>query len=450
MGDPKSQPASPDSPDLIGGPAPKSLGFLRGLSLVSASALIVGNMVGTSTYTLPASLAASVGPLSLVAWLLTAIGYGFVALVYARLGARSSRSGGPYVYVREAFGDFAAFQTVWSYWLSVVAGNSFIALAVVGYALEFGSAGAATTLERFLLAQAIVWGLTLLNVLGVRHSGRFQVVVVLLNLVPLISLSLLALKNFDVANLKPFAPQGFGQLPLGMAVVVWAYCGIESATVPAEEIQTGRGTISRATLFGYALATLVFLLSALAVTGAVPNAALAASPRPMALALETAVGPWAGTLISITAVIAGLGTLNGWILMAGRIPVSAAADGMFFRGLARVHPRWRTPHVALLLAGGVSSALLFNLFSTGLRELFDFILLLSVLTALLPHLYTMAAQFAFARRARAARDTWIAAIAFGFVLLTIYGCGNEKIGWGMLFVLAGTPLYAWFKAREPA
>jgi APA family basic amino acid/polyamine antiporter len=269
----------------------------------------------------------------------------------------------------------------------------------------------------------------------------------LLNIVPLIVLSSIALAAFDSDNLRPFAPQGWSQLPMGMAIVVWAYSGIESATVPAEEIQRGSGTISRATIAGYALATLVFLLSATAVAGAASNSALAQSPRPMALAFESAIGPWAGWVISVTAVIAGAGTLNGWILMAGRIPVSAAADGIFFRGLARIHRRWQTPHIALLVAGCVSSALLCLLFAMPLAELFNFILLFSVFTTLLPHLYAMAAQFSFARRARAARDTWIAAVPFAFVLLTIYGCGNKEIAWGILFVLAGTPLYAWFQAR---
>jgi APA family basic amino acid/polyamine antiporter len=440
-------------PRSAGDRAASSPGFLRGLSFLAAVALIVGNMVGTSIYTLPASLAKEVGPLGLLAWALTAIGYAFVAIVYARLGLRSTRTGGPYIYVREAFGEFAAFQTVWSYWLSAVLGNAAIALAVVGYTSKLWPQFDASAPAQFLMAQVMVWGLTATNVLGVRGSGRFQVAVVICNLVPLVVLSIWALAAFDVHNLEPFAPQGWSALPLGMAMIVWAYSGIESATVPAEEIQAGSGTISRATLTGYGLATIVFLLSALAVAGSVDNATLASNARPMALAMQGAIGPWAAGVISVTAVIAGLGTLNGWILMAGRIPVSAAADGLFFRGFARLHPRRHTPHVSLLVAGAVSSALLFKLFASSLLELFDFILLLSVLTTLLPHLYAMAAQISFARRAWLAgagrrRDVWIAGIAFAFVLFTIYGCGSVNIAWGMLAVLAGVPLYVVFQTRR--
>src|SRR5438876_8941206 len=111
--------------------------FVRGVTLLGAVALVVGNMVGTSMYTLPASLAQAVGPLGIVAWLLTALGYLGVALVYANLGARYPRTGGPYVFAREAFGDFAGFLSVWLYWISAVIGNAGIVTGVVAYAEGF-------------------------------------------------------------------------------------------------------------------------------------------------------------------------------------------------------------------------------------------------------------------------------------------------------------------------
>jgi APA family basic amino acid/polyamine antiporter len=100
-------------------------------------------MVGTSVYTLPATLAAACGPLGILAWVVTAVGYLFIALVYARLGPLYPRTGGPYVFAREAFGDFAGFFVVWSYWISATVGNAGIALAIVGYLAGFlGTAGA--------------------------------------------------------------------------------------------------------------------------------------------------------------------------------------------------------------------------------------------------------------------------------------------------------------------
>ena len=428
--------------------------LIRGLGLVATVALVVGNMVGTSIYTLPATLAASTGPLGLVAWAVTAAGYLLVAIVYASLGTRYPATGGPYVFAREAFGDFAAFQTVWAYWFSAVIGNAAIVTGVVGYAVGFSGALAGSVLLQFALAQALLWGLCLLNVRGVRESGRFQTTVMVLNIVPLLAVSLLALRRFDAANLEPFAPNGLGSLAAGAALIVWAYSGVESATVPAEEVQAPERTIRRGTMLGYAVGTLVFLVSAAAVAGSMPNALIASTARPLALMAERAggesLGPLLGAVIGIAAIIAGTGTLNGWILMAGRIPLGAARDGLFFRGLAAVHPARGTPHVALLAGTAVASVMLLLYFSRSLLGVFDFIVRLAVLTTLLPHLYAMAAELMLSRRDRARysdrdrrRAAVIAPLAFAFVLYTVYGVGAEVALWGFLVVLAGIPLYVW-------
>lgn len=422
--------------------------LVRGLSLLGTVALVVGNMVGTSIYTLPASLAKTAGPYGLVAWAFVAAGYLFVAVVYARLGTRFPRTGGPYVYARAAFGDFTGFVTVWSYWVSTVIGNAAIVTGAVGYLGGFSPALEGSPALRFALALALVWGFCLLNVLGVRQSGRVQTVVMFLNLVPLALVALAALAWFDPANLHPFAPNGPGAIAGGAALVVWAYSGIESATVPAEEVQAPERTIRRGTMIGYWVGTAVFLLTAVAVAGSLPNATVAGSARPIALAAEHALGHWAGTLVGLAAIAAALGTLNGWILMSGRIPLSAAEDGLFLRPLAAIHPRFHTPAIGLVIGALVTSAMLTLYFSQTLLEAFDFIVLLAVLTTLLPHLLAAAAEFALARRGavRVRGDRVVAAIAFLFVLYTMYGVGWSVIGWGTVLVVAGLPLYLVLRA----
>jgi basic amino acid/polyamine antiporter, APA family len=438
-----------------GGHAPISRpALVRGLTLLGTVALCVGNMVGTSVYTLPASLAKATGPLGLVAWLVTAVGYLFVALVYASLGVRYPRTGGPYVYAREAFGEFAGFQTVWAYWVSSVIGNAAIVTGVVGYAVGFSNPLAGSTMLQFLLAQTLLWGLCLLNVLGIKQSARLQIAIMVVNITPFVLLSLASLPSFNPENLVPFAPHGWGSLAAGAALVVWAYSGIESATVPAEEVDAPSRTIRMGTMIGYAVATVAFLLGAAAVAGTLPNDVIASSPRPVALAVERAVGPWAGTLIGVVAIVAGLGTLNGWTLMAGRIPMSAAQDGIFFKQLASVHPRFGTPHVALLVATTISSAMLLLYFSKTLLGVFEFVVLLSVLMTLFPHLFAAAAEWMLCRRdpsrytdAERRRANWVAPVAFVFVMYTIYGVGPDVALWGFLGVLGGTPLYIWFSTK---
>ncbi len=428
---------------------------IRALTLPAVVALVVGNMVGTSMYTLPASLAKTVGPLGLVAWLLTAAGYLFVALVYASLGTRYPKTGGPYVYVREAFGEFAGFQTVWTYWFSAVIGNAGIVTGVVAYAVGIVPALAHSVWAQFLLAQALLWGLCALNIVGVRQSGRAQILFVVCNIAPLLLLSIFSLGSFHAANLQPFAPHGLGSLAAGAALVVWAYSGVESATVPADEVTAPDRTIRAGTLVGYAVGTLVFLVTSLAVVGALPNDVIASSPRPIALAVGEALGAVPAAIVSACAVVAGLGTLNGWTLMCGRIPVAAAEDRLFFKGLAAIHPRFGTPHRGLIVATAIASVLLLLYFQDTLLGVFNFIVLLSVLTTLLPHLFASAAELLLARRdrerydARARRRAHVVApVAFVFVLYTIYGVGPEVALWGFLVLLAGTPLYVFFATRQ--
>src|SRR5687768_11390771 len=192
------------------GSTPTLGGFVRGVSLIGMIALCVGNMVGTSVYTLPASLAATTGPLGIVAWIVTAAGYALVAVVYAHLGSRYPRTGGPYVFAREAFGELAGFVTVWSYWVSAVIGNAAIATGVIGYAAGFSKTLGDSVLLQFLLAQALLWSLCWLNVRGVRETARLQVAIMAVTIIPLVLLTAASLGSFDAANLQPFAPKGWG------------------------------------------------------------------------------------------------------------------------------------------------------------------------------------------------------------------------------------------------
>jgi APA family basic amino acid/polyamine antiporter len=238
--------------------------------------------------------------------------------------------------------------------------------------------------------------------------------------------------------------------------VVWAYSGVESATVPADEVQDGGATVGRGTMLGYWLATAVFLLTALMVIGTVPTSALATSPRPIALAMERTVGPWAAVVIGVAALGSNIATLNGWVLMAGRIPVTAAQDGLFFSPLGRLHPRFATPHVAMIVGTMIPSVLLLLYFSQSLLSVFRFVALLAILTTLLPHLYACAAELLLARRhpehydtASLPRVTVEASLGFLFVLWTMYGVGPDSAMWGLLAIMAGTPLYVWLRRGTP-
>jgi APA family basic amino acid/polyamine antiporter len=438
--------------------APPRRALMRDLTLFGTVALVAGNMLGTSLYTLPASVASVAGPIGIVSWVITAAGFFLLALLYAQLGPRYPRTGGPYVFAREAFGEYAGFQTVWMYWLSAVVGNAAIVTGAVGYAVTFSPTLAESRLLQFALAQGVLWILCGVNILGVKQSARVQKSIILINIVPLVLLSL-ALFKFNPANFHPFTPKGtWTPVAAGSALMVWAYAGIESATVPAEEVQAPQRTIRLGTLLGYGLATLIFLLSAIAVIGALPNDVIASSPRPLELAVRQTLGAWPAIAVSMAAVGASIGVLNGWILMAGRIPFSAAQDGLFFSAFARIHPRFGTPHVALIVGCVISSIMLTLYFLPGstLLSVFNFTVLLANLGTLFPYLYNSAAALMLARRDRErftareqSRTSLLALACFAFLLWTTWGVGAQIVFWGFLVLLLGTPLYIWFKTRLP-
>jgi len=413
----------------------------RNVGLLGATALVVVNMVGSSIYTLPASIAEKVGPLGIVAWALTALGYLFVAIVYARLGTRYPRTGGPYAYARTAFGDLAGFVVVWTYWLSATIGNAAIVQSVVGYAPDLWPELAGDRVLQFALALVLVWILCAINVLGVRFGVRLQVAILFIGLLPLVVVGSLALAHFDAANLEPFAPHTWSALPAGMALVVWAYSGVESATVPAEEVREPGTTIRRATYWGYAIGTVVYLALAIGIAGALENEAIARSTRPLALLAEKTGGSGLALVVAITAVIACLGTLNGWLLMAGRIPVAAAQDGVFFGPLARIHPRFRTPAMGLVVGALITSAMLVLLLREEFLDAFGFIVYLALFLTLVPHLLAAAADWKLGR----GRQRVTAAVAFVFVAFTIYGCGPIAAGWGLALTALGLPLFVFLR-----
>lgn len=437
-------------------PAIPSPGLKRSLGLWMATALVIGNMIGSGIFLLPASLAGAAGPISIVAWLLTGVGAVLLALVFARLGRAFPRTGGPYTYAREAFGDFVGFQTAWGYWIAVWAGNAAIAVAFVGYLTVFWPALAVNSLLAAVVAIGVVWLLTIVNVLGARQGGVIQLVTTLLKFVPLVVVGIVGLFFFDADNFRPFAPFGvWSGINAGAALTLWAFIGLESATVPAEEVVDAERTIPRATVLGTIVTTLIYLLTTVAIMGVIPSSALAQSRSPFADAATLILGAWAGRAIAVVALISAFGCLNGWILLQGRVPLAAAQDGLFPRSFARLHPRWGTPVFGLVVSSVMITVLMLMNYSQTLVEQFNFVILLATLTTLVPYAYAAAAQvylFITQRErfdARSfTRDTVIAALAFAYAVYAIVGAGTDVIAKGFILLLLGIPVYIYLKWRE--
>ncbi|TMQ86642.1 amino acid permease, partial [Actinomadura soli] len=412
----------------------------RRLGLWMATALVVGNMIGSGVFLLPSSLAAY-GPISLVAWGFTAVGAILLALVFARLARAYPRTGGPYAYARKAFGDFVGFQTAWGYWIAVWAGNAAIAVAFVGYLAHFWPALGADKVLAAGVGLAAIWLLTAVNSYGIRQGGAVQVATTIIKLVPLLLIAVGGLFFIESGNFGEFNASGegaFGAVTGAAALTLWAFIGLESATVPAEDVQNPEKTIPRATVAGTAVTALIYILGTVAVLGLVPAAALATSTAPFADAADAAFGGWAADLVAAGAAISAFGALNGWILLQGQIPFAAARDGLFPRVFARTG-RSGTPIVGLVVSSVLVTGLMVMNYNASLVDQFTFIILLATLTTVIPYAYAAAAQLvllatdrtAFSGR-RLAGSAVIALLAFGYSVWAIAGSGYEVVYKGTL------------------
>lgn len=423
-----------------------SLGFWM------AVALVVGNMIGSGVFLLPASLAAF-GGLSLVGWLVSAAGATCLALVFARLARLDPAAGGPYAYTRRAFGDTSGFLVAWGYWISVWCTMAALAVAGVGYLDPFFPTLVRTPILAAALAIAMVWLLILVNIAGVRRAGQVQLVTTVLKVLPLAlvgvgGLFFFAPEHFTITAASPRA--ALGQVTQVVTLTLWAFLGLESATIPAGSIANPERTIPRATLTGTLLAAAIYLVSTVGVMSLVPPSTLADTTAPFADGARILFGNTAASLVALGAAISCFGALNGWTLMVGQLPLAVARDGLFPRVFLRVSPQG-TPAAGMLIGAVLATALIAMNYTRDLVNLFTFMILLATLATLVPYVFSALAVFRISASGDAATGVerlsagarLVAGLAFAYGLYAIGGAGAETVYWGFLLLIAGLPVFVW-------
>ena len=412
----------------------------RGLGFWALLALVVGNMIGSGIYLLPASLA-PLGYNQIVGWLVTIGGAMCLAVVFARLGGRSPEAGGPYAFVNEAFGPLAGFVTAWSYWVMSWVGNAAVAVAVVSsLSLLVPRIGTTPGLPA-ILAVGFVWLATIINLMGVRSAGRVQEVTVLLKLLPLILLIVLALGL--LLGGAPQAPNSgvaisAGAVSAAVGLTFWGFLGLESATVPADKVENAARDIPRATLWGVLLTGLVYLGISTAFAVYMPIGQAAASPAPIADFLGSKLGGNVAAVVAVFAAVSAFGTLNGWVLVQAEMPWAMARGGVFPRWFAAESKRG-VPLRSHLVSSGLLSIITLMNYQRGLADLFVFIASVSLAAGLLTYLMTSLAALRLIPGDR--KLGLIAVIAAGFTVWAQWGLGVEAMIYGALLVAAGLPVY---------
>lgn len=407
-------------------------------------ALVIGNVVGTGIFLIPATLA-PYGLNAVFGWVVTIAGGLCLAHVFAALARALPNVGGPYGYIKTAVGPPAAFFVMWSYWVSLWVTNAAVALGAVSYlsALDPRLADPATG---SLAAIGFVALFTAIATRGVRAAGGVQLVTTVLKLMPLVAVIVLAVgvlgRGEEVpGGLAPTPVSGAG-IAAAAAIALWAMLGFESATVPSGKVRDPARTVPRATLIGTLVVGLVYLLTSTAVFLLLPPEQAAASSAPLADLVAGQWGAGAASVIAAFAAISALGALNGWVFLQAEVPLALARSGVFPKPFAKVNRRGM-PVFGQVLGLVLSCALIATNASRGLAALYQFMILLATTATLVLYLLAAFAALILRRRGPVTGRTvsFTATAGLLFSAWTLWGAGLEATGWGLVLLASAVPVY---------
>ncbi|HWX43224.1 MAG TPA: amino acid permease [Blastocatellia bacterium] len=351
-------------------------------------ALLINVTVGAGVFRLPAEAYAAAGAYSLLAIVICAVVMGLIVLCFAEVASRFTGTGGPYLYARETFGPAVAFMVGWLMWLTRLAGFGTLCNLLVIYLGYFWPA-ASSGLWRAVVITGIVLSLTIINLVGVRESAVVGNILTAGKLAPLLLFVAVGLFFIDPGRFSSAARPGLGSLASGVFVLVWMFSGFEAVLINSGEIREPRRSIPFALAVSLSTSSLLFILIQAVCIGTLPQ--LGGSERPLAEASSRFLGGAGPSVISAGALISILGTMNVIMLASSRIPFALAEQGQLPRFLLRIHPRFRTPHVSIL----ISAALVLLLALSGT---FIYLLTLSLITRIIVYAVTCAALPVLRRR----------------------------------------------------
>lgn len=382
--------------------------------------------------------------------MVTAGGSILIALVFARLSSRITKSGSVYVYSRDAFGDLPGFLIAWSYWTSYWVAIPGGAIAFVGYLSVFHPDLSDSRLMQLGIGLVVIWTSILLNIKGVKEATFVQLVLTVLKLLPLALIIVVGVASGSTDNFPDFNPKElpvFEALATTVLLTLWAFSGMEAGAISAGDVQNPEKTVPRAIVFGTLTVAFIYIGSTAAVMSLVPAEVLVNSTAPFADAAAS-LGAWGPTVIAIGALFATYGSMHGIIYVAGQMPMALAVDRFAPKTFARKNSGG-APFTALLVVGVLASLLLIGNYSKGLISAYRLIITMSTLAFLLPLVVCSLAELKHSWRSSRG---WagVALIALLYSLFAVIGSGWEVISWGVLLMLAGLPIYWWSRGQSRA
>ncbi|MES2504128.1 MAG: amino acid permease [Myxococcota bacterium] len=420
------------------------------MNLLMASLLVLVNMVGTGIFLLPVSMA-SIGSISIWGWLMATVGAGAIGLMFALLGSIQPVAGGPYGYARDSLGDYSGFQTNYVYWTANVVGNIAIATTVTGYFTEFIPALKSMQLDLYFTT-GLVWLAVIINLGGPRWVGLFTSSGTLLALVPILLLLIFGWIWFDPslfsANWNPHQLSFTHALTKSGTFALWAFMGIESASVASDVIDNPKRNIPLATLIGFCMSAVLYIGTSSLLMGLMTAEDLSNSSAPFSDAAFKMIGPAGAMIMAVCAIFKAFSSLVGWTLIVNQSAYAASKDGLFLKIYSKKDGRG-IPVWNFVLSGILMTLIVLGIHSSSLTREFDKIINIAVILTVLPYLYSGVAFLSYTWNVDSTRWQRVGlsitlAIASLYCLSVVAGSDAALVRTAMIILFVSIPLYPLF------
>jgi len=426
------------------------------LTLFDVANLVVGAIIGADIYVASSFGAGYLGPASLIVWVVAGLIAIVIALCFAQCSALLPKVGGPYAYCKEAWGPLAGFIVGWSLWLAEWTSLAVFPAAFARYLMFFlPNLG---WIHQTIVKALFVTFLIVTNIVGVKAAGRTNDILTIIKLAPLIFFSIAALIYMvlhpDVAtsNLSPFSPFGLSRFGEALVLIFWAYAGFEISTIPADEIKDPGSTIPKAIVLGISIVTIFYLTTNILLFGVTPWTQLAVNTTPLASATTVALGGnprlalIGGLIVGGGALVSVTGSDESGMIGTSRLAYSLAVDGLFPRAFAKVHPRFKTPYLGIIIQAVTA------LVASTIGGL-DMLIATSVLFMAIAYLATSASIFPLRKKSTNPRfrprgGLLIPSLGVIFSTYLISQSTIEQIAVGLVLLMVGPLIYFKYTPRK--
>lgn len=417
------------------------------IGVVQLTILTMVNMMGSGIIMLPTKLA-EIGTISIVSWLVTAVGSTALAYAFAQCGMFSKKSGGMGGYAEYSFGKAGNFMANYTYGVSLVIANTAIAISAVGYGSElFGAI--LSPLSIALWTIFTLWLATVLNFGGARITGNISSFTIWGVIIPVVGISIIGWKWFDgsmyVNSWNPHNVPTFEAIGVSISMTLWAFLGLESACANADAVENPEKNVPIAVLGGTLGAAVIYIVSTNVIAGIVPNLELANSTAPFGLAFAHMFDETVGKVIMGLMVMSCFGSLLGWQFTIAQVFKSSAEEGYFPAFFKKVTSK-DAPVVGMITITALQTLLSLMTISPSLNKQFNVLVDLAVVTNVIPYLLSMAALAVLLKAENVAPQKYKTTVFVAFIgslysIYALYAAGEQAMLYGSIVTFIGWTLY---------